>query len=524
MTALDTSAADPSGYYEPAVPEFVRLAASHQLVPVWREVLADLQTPLAVYDRIRPTPGATFLLESVEQGERWGRYSFIGLNPILAVTARRGEVTVEGPAPAAVFDAATSGDALKTIEALVDGLSVPQLSGLPPLFAGLVGYVGWEVASTIEPTVPSTGDDDLGLDDVRLVVPGLLIAFDHLRQRLLVVTNVLIGSGDDEAVLTDKWNEAVAASESIIDMLAVPVRARSVAPPQAVAVDHVDANMPREDYLAAVERCQEYIRAGDAFQVVPSHRFSLDTQVDPFTVYRVLRVINPSPYMYVFDWDDLQIVGSSPEALVTVSDGTASIWPIAGSRPRSADAQVDNEFEMSLLADDKERAEHVMLVDLARNDVGRVCELGSVRVSDFMQVVRYSHIMHLRSTVSGRLRDGVGPVDVLRAAFPAGTLSGAPKVRAMQIIDELEPTRRGVYGGGLGYIDLTGGMDLCIGIRTLVFTGGRAYVQAGAGIVADSVAASEFEETQNKAMALLAAVRAAELMAADRPVDAAASD
>jgi anthranilate synthase component 1 len=486
-------------------------------VPVWREVLADLQTPLAVYDLIRDTPGATFLLESVEHGERWGRYSFIGLDPIITLTARAGGVAVEGPAPAAVFDAAATGDALATLEALVESLSVPQLAGLPPLFAGLVGYVGWGVGSAIEPTVPSTGVDDLGLDDVRLVVPGLLVAFDHLRQRLLVVTNVLIGGDDDPTVLTDKWDEAVAASEKLIAALGSPVQARPVAPPQALAVDDADANMPREAYLAVVERCKEYIRAGDAFQVVPSHRFSLDTQVDPFTVYRVLRVINPSPYMYVFDWDDLQIVGSSPEALVTVSDGTAAIWPIAGSRPRSDDAQADHEHEMSLIADDKERAEHVMLVDLARNDLGRVCELGSVRVSDFMLVVRYSHIMHLRSIVSGRLREGVGPVDVLRATFPAGTLSGAPKVRAMQIIDELEPTRRGVYGGGLGYIDLTGGMDLCIGIRTLVFTGGRAHVQAGAGIVADSVAESEYEETQNKAIALLAAVRAAELMAAETP-------
>jgi anthranilate synthase component 1 len=272
--------------------------------------------------------------------------------------------------------------------------------------------------------------------------------------------------------------------------------------------------MAPEDYRAAVERCKEHIAAGDCFQVVPSQRFSLDTDVDPFAVYRVLRVINPSPYMYLFEWEDLRIVGSSPEALVTLRGGAAQIWPIAGSRPRGADDEEDAAFEADLRADEKERAEHVMLVDLARNDLGRVCDLGSVRVADLMSVVRYSHIMHLESRVEGRVRDGVGPVDVLRATFPAGTLSGAPKVRAMEIIDDVEPTRRGIYGGGIGYVDLAGNMDLCIAIRTLVFSGGAAHIQAGAGVVADSIPQRELEETRNKAMALLAAVRAAEALVA----------
>ena len=516
MTTLSPAASvSPEDAYQPAPEEFVDLARRHGLVPVWREVLADLQTPLAVYDRVRNLAGVTFLLESVEHGERWGRYSFIGVDPILSVTAHQGSVTVRGPAPDAAAEAAAAGDPLATIQAVVAGLEVPELAGLPPLYAGLVGYVGWEVVTAIEPTVPSTGADDLGIDDVRLVVPGRLIAFDHLRQRLLVVTNVLTdeaGTAVADAELHRRWHQAVAASESLIARLGEPVRSQPVAPPTATRVDDADANMAPADYLAAVARCKDHIAAGDAFQIVPSQRFSLDTTVDPLTAYRVLRVINPSPYMYLFEWDDLQIVGSSPEALVTVSDRVASIWPIAGSRPRHDDPSIDAEYETSLLADEKELAEHVMLVDLARNDLGRVCELGTVRVADFMSVVRYSHIMHLRSTVSGRLRLGIGPVDVLRATFPAGTLSGAPKVRAMQIIDDIEPTRRGIYGGGLGHIDFTGDMDLCIGIRTLVFTGGRAHVQAGAGVVADSVPETEFVESQNQAMALLAAVRAAEAM------------
>jgi anthranilate synthase component I len=503
-----------AGLYRPDRDTFLALARDHAVVPVWREVLADLQTPLAVYDRLRRPPAGpasvsapaapTFLLESVEHGERWGRYSFIGLSPFLRMTARRGRVELEGAAPEDACRAAETGDPLATLEVLVRGLRAPQLPGLPPLFCGAVGYIGYDTVRFVE-RIPDTGRDDLGMDDVRLMFPGQLVAFDHLRQRLLVVSNVVVGphAGAD-------YEAAVAASEQLVTRLGAPVQAAPVAPPQATVVTDATANMAKEDYLAAVAQAQEHIRAGDIFQVVPSQRFSLQTRVDPFTVHRVLRVINPSPYMYLFDWGDLQVVGSSPEALVTVQGGQASIWPIAGSRPRGADEEADRALEASLLADEKERAEHVMLVDLARNDLGRVCQHGTVRVGEFMGIVRYSHVMHLRSTVSGTVRPGVGPVDVIRAAFPAGTLSGAPKVRAMEIIDELEPTRRGLFGGGIGYVDLAGNLDLCIAIRTLVFRDGVAHIQAGAGVVADSVPEREFEETQHKAMALLAAVRAAE--------------
>jgi anthranilate synthase component I len=507
-----------TGLHQPAPEAFRELAADHPIVPVWREVLADLLTPLGVYDRLRDAEGPTFLLESVEHGERWGRYSFIGMDPLLTLTARDGAVRLEGPGTAALPEvarsAADSGDPLATLDAVTTALRTPQLEGLPPLFAGMVGYVGYDVVRFVE-RIPATGLDDLGTDDVRLVLPGTLVAFDHLRQRLAIISNVLVGDDPDAARA-----EALRRADALVVRLATPPSAPPAAPPRAVRVTDAEANMAPEDYERAVERAKEHIAAGDCFQVVPSQRFSLATDVDPFAVYRVLRVINPSPYMYLFDWGDLQVVGSSPEALVTLRGGIAQIWPIAGSRPRAAEESEDAALEADLRADEKERAEHVMLVDLARNDLGRVCELGTVQVAELMNVVRYSHVMHLESRVEGRVREGVTPVDVLRATFPAGTLTGAPKVRAMEVIDDLEPTRRGVYGGGIGYLDLAGNMDLCIAIRTLVLTGGRAHVQAGAGVVADSVPQRELEETRNKAMALLAAVRAAEALEAQGPTPA----
>ncbi|MGI9016032.1 MAG: anthranilate synthase component I [Euzebya sp.] len=489
-------------HHSPDAATFVALASRHVVVPVIREVLADVSTPVSVYGRLRG-PGS-FLLESVEHGERWGRYSFIGLSPLIQIRAARGEIDVVGPVDDGVLAAAATGDPLRTAQALIDWLTVPDLPGLPPLFAGLVGYLGWDVVRFIE-SLPCHAVDDLGLDDVRLMLPGQVVAFDHLRQRLIVVTNTLPDGNPESA-----YQAAVEATEALVASLAEPVTAPVIAPPQATRVERAPSNMSAQQYVDAVSAAQEYIRAGDVFQVVPSQRFALDTTVDPLAVHRVLRVINPSPYMYLFDYGDLQIVGSSPEALVTVKEGVAQIWPIAGSQPRGATDEEDLALEQRLLADDKERAEHVMLVDLARNDLGRISEVGSVVVDDFMSVVRYSHIMHLISRVSGRVRDGMSPIDVIRATFPAGTLSGAPKVRAMEIIEELEPTRRGIYGGGIGYIDLAGNVDLCIAIRTLVFCQGRAFVQAGAGVVADSVPAIEYEESRNKAMALLSAVRAAE--------------
>lgn len=513
--------------YRPDRAAFREQAASRPLVPVWREVLADLHTPAGVYDRVRDLPGATFLLESVEQGEKWGRHSFVGCDPLLEIRGRAGDVRLSGPAPAAARRAAADGDPLATVQAVLEAMAIPTRAlgaagepgadadpaPLPPLFAGLVGYVGYDLVRLVEPRVPDTGADDLGLDDLRLVLPRQLVAFDHLRQTLTVVVNVP-PSADADA----DYDAACAAAEALVARLAEPPRAASAPPPAPEPVADAASTVSREGYLDVVERAKAHIAAGECYQVVPSQRFTLETAADPFAVYRVLRRLNPSPYLFCIEWDDAQLVGSSPEALVTLRERTAHIWPIAGSRPRGAGDDADAALEAELRADPKESAEHVMLVDLARNDLGRVCELGTVRVEDLMTVVRYSHVMHLESRVAGRVREGVDAVDLLRATFPAGTLTGAPKVRAMEVIDELEPTRRGPYGGGVGYFDLGGDMDLCIAIRTLVFARGRAHVQAGGGVVADSEPAAELEETRNKAMALLSAVRAAErLTAAEWP-------
>ncbi len=492
-------------------------AQAHPIVPVWREVLADLHTPVGVYDRVRDLPGATFLLESVEQGERWGRYSFVGCDPLLEVRGRAGDVRVSGAVPAAARRAAAQGDPLATIDALLSALATPTPPGLPPLFAGLVGYLGYDLVRLIEPRVPDTGVDDQGFDDLRLVLPRQLIAFDHRTQSLRVVVNTQ-PSADPDA----DHDAAVAAVEALVARLAEPPRAASAPPPVAEPVDDATSTFTAQEYLEVVEEAKEHIAAGECFQIVPSQRFTLETQADPFAVYRVLRRVNPSPYLYCIEWDDLQLVGSSPEALVTLRDRRAHIWPIAGSRPRGADAAADAAHEADLRASEKEVAEHVMLVDLARNDLGRVCELGTVTVEELMTVVRYSHVMHLESRVAGTVRPELSAVDLLRATFPAGTLTGAPKVRAMELIDALERTRRGPYGGGVGYFDLAGDMDLAIAIRTLVFAGGRAAVQAGGGVVADSDPQEELEETRTKARALLSAVRAAERLTAADPAAAGA--
>ncbi len=486
---------------------FIRLATEHGVVPVWREVLADLETPLSVYAKLSGD-GPSFLLESAEHGERWGRYSFVGFDPFLTLLGRRGEVSWIGTPPVEVEGATGPLDALARA---TEAFRAPTLLELP-LHGGAVGYLGYDVIREVE-DIPDTGVDDLGLADVQLLFPRHVVALDHLRQVLTVVTNVVVSDSADPEELGARYDAAVAACDTVIDRLST---ARTplppVAPPQRGAMDPAPSNLAPGEYQAMVEQVKEHIRAGDTFQTVISQRFALDTEVTAFELYRVLRVINPSPYLYLLDTGDAQIVGSSPEALVQVQDRRVETWPIAGTRPRGATPEEDRRYEQELVADAKERAEHIMLVDLARNDLGRVCDVGSVQVDGMLHVERYSHVMHLVSSVTGTVRDGLGPVDVLRAVFPAGTVSGAPKVRAMEIIDDLEPTRRGPYAGAVGYVDFAGNLDTCITIRTVILKDGTAYVQAGAGIVADSKPDAEEEETRNKAGAVLAAIRAAEAL------------
>ncbi len=484
---------------------FVALARTHGVVPVWREVLADLETPLSVYAKLSGQ-GPSFLLESAEHGERWGRYSFVGFDPFLTLRGRDGAVIWDGEPP---DEAAAATGPLDALARATEALHAPPLLDLP-LHGGAVGYLGYDAVREVE-DIPATGQDDLGLPDVHLLFPRHVVALDHLRQVLTVVTNVVVSDSADADELGTRYEAALAACDQVIERLsATRSPLPPAAPPQRRAAEDAPSNLAPGAYQRMVEQVKEHVRAGDTFQTVISQRFAVPTPVTAFELYRVLRVINPSPYLYLLDTGQAQIVGSSPEALVQVHDRQVETWPIAGTRPRGATPEEDRRYEQELVADAKERAEHVMLVDLARNDLGRVCDTGSVQVEGMLHVERYSHVMHLVSSVTGQVRDGLGPVDVLRAVFPAGTVSGAPKVRAMEIIDDLEPTRRGPYAGAVGYVDFSGNLDTCITIRTVVLKDGVAYVQAGAGIVADSRPDAEEEETRNKAGAVLAAIRAAE--------------
>ena len=492
----------------PTRDDFVRHATSHGVVPVWREVLADLETPLAVHAKLAGD-GPSFLLESAEHGERWGRYSFVGFDPLLVLEGRDGEVVWHGTPPRAAAQARGPLDALAAATA---AFHAPALLDVP-LHGGAVGAVGFDAVREVE-AIPATGEDDLGMPEVHLMFPRHVVALDHLRQVLTVVTNVVTDDTDDAAELERRFDEAVAATDRVVDRLATaPPAPRPVAPPAAdIGPADARSNLAAGEFEAMVERVKEYVRAGDTFQTVLSQRFAVDTDVTALDLYRVLRVINPSPYLFLLDLGDAQVVGSSPEALVKVQGRHVETWPIAGTRPRGDTPEADKAYERELVDNAKERAEHVMLVDLARNDVGKVCETGTVAVDGMLHVERYSHVMHLVSEVTGVLREDLGPVDVLKAVFPAGTVSGAPKVRAMEIIDELEPTRRGLYAGAVGYVDFAGNLDTCITIRTVMLKQGTAYVQAGAGIVADSSPQAEEQETRSKAGALLAAIRAAEAL------------
>ncbi|HEV2074878.1 MAG TPA: anthranilate synthase component I [Thermoleophilaceae bacterium] len=479
----------------PSLEEVRELARGHTLVPLRHTFIDDCETPVSAYLKLRGA-GPSFLLESAEQGRRFGRWSFLGVQPRRVMRLRGGELEVDGerrPLP--------DRDPFAAVAEELARYRLAPLPGLPPFSGGAVGLFGYDLARLAEPAVGEAAPDDLELPDLALMVSDVLLAFDHLRHEVTVLANVFV-EGDLEV----RYAEAAAAIADVRERLAAPVprtRAGRREPPR------FESNLGPDGYAGAVDRIREYIRAGDCYQVVPSQRWSADAPVEAFSIYRGLRTVNPSPYMYFLDFEDFQVAGASPESLVKVTGRRAEQRPIAGTRPRGGTAQEDLELGRELLADDKERAEHVMLVDLGRNDLGRVCEYGSVRVDELMAVETYSHVMHIVSSVSGTLREEVSPIDALRAALPAGTLSGAPKIRAMQIIDELEPVRRGPYGGAVGYLSYSGDLDTCIFIRSAVVKDGRVHVQAGGGIVADSEAGYEVRETEAKAGAVLGAVEVA---------------
>ena len=506
--------------FRPDLAEFAALAKEHAVVPVWCEVVADTLTPVACFANVVGEEDG-FLFESVEGGERWGRYSFVGRRPLATLTARGRTVEATGR----LGLGRTDDGILAAVEALVARFQSPTLAGLPPLHGGLVGYLGYDVVREVE-RLPHPPPDDLGQPDAALVVIGQFCAFDHWRQRIVLVDNVVVPEAPDGVVDNEAVGRAYEdACTRLVELAGDCARSGRVsesgqmvaAPPPGLEQAEATRTMTSHEYRAAIGAAKEHIAAGDIFQVVLSQRYDLALEADPFDVYRALRLLNPSPYLYFLRFPELTVVGASPEPMVRLRDGVVISRPIAGSRPRGENEQHDRLLEGELAEDPKERAEHIMLVDLARNDVGRVVRFGTEKVDELMTIERYSHIMHITSQVSGQLAEGKGPIDVLRATLPAGTLSGAPKVRAMEIIDALEPTKRGVYGGVVGYIDFSGNLDTAIAIRTMVVTAdGRASVQAGAGIVADSDPEREDEECAHKAGALLVAVTAARRMGAAR--------
>jgi anthranilate synthase component 1 len=485
---------------QPDFKTFSELAKQEgNLVPVYDTFTADLLTPVGAYLRLARNSRYACLLESVEGGEKIARYTFVGADPVEIFRYAHGSCIVEGKKRASK----SSEKPLEFLRARLQRYRPVRVPGLPPLVAGAIGYFAYDMVRLFE-RLPDRTKNDLGVDDALLMFYLGLVVFDHVRHRVFVVRNVFT---DDPGSLRAKYDAVVREIAATRKRLAgALVSSRSIAKRKAL---QVGSNMTRQDYVDAVSKSKEYIRAGDIFQVVLSQRFSARISAEPFEIYRALRVLNPSPYMYFLKLGDISIIGSSPEMLVKVQNREAFYRPIAGTRPRGANEHEDQRLAAELAADPKERAEHIMLVDLGRNDLGRVSEYGSVKVERMEFVEHYSHVMHLVSTLRSKLRPDVDAIETLAACFPAGTVSGAPKVRAMEIIDELEPTRRGIYAGAILYMDFSGNLDSCIAIRTMLVKKGVAYVQAGAGLVADSVPEREYDETVNKARALIAALEVA---------------
>jgi anthranilate synthase component 1 len=487
----------------PSFEAFSELAEGARIIPVRAEFLFDSETAVTAYHKLARPPFG-FLLESVVGGEKWARYTFLGTEPSGAWKLEGGEVFWWSPDGG--WTKVDVPDPLADLDRRLRERNCAEVPGLPRFWGGAVGYFGYDVVRQIE-RLPELAQDDLHLPDALLLFTDLVLAIDNLRGSAMAIRGVAVEPGLSEEELRKRYEDAGASIERLVERL----RTESAPPPlllrsEPAADPPFRSTVTREEYEDGVRRIREYILAGDAFQVVLSQRLGIDLEGSPFDLYRAIRSLNPSPYLYFIEADGVTLVGSSPEVLVRMEDGVVTVRPIAGTRKRGKNAEEDRALEADLLADEKEKAEHRMLVDLGRNDVGRISTYGSVTVPDLMVVERYSHVMHLCSQVEGRVRPELSAVDVLRACFPAGTVSGAPKIRAMEIIEEIEPTRRGPYAGAVGYLGYGGhSMDTAIAIRTVLSTGGKAYVQAGAGIVADSDPSSEYEETLNKARALLRA-------------------
>lgn len=493
--------------YHPDLKEFLKLTKKGNVIPVYKEINADLDTPVSAFLKIRKDEYA-FLLESVEGQEKIARFSFIGTKPSLVIKTRGRDIRVSRPQDRTTVCYETKTDPLAEIKKMMQGFKPVSIKGLPRFCGGLVGYLSYDTVRFFE-IIPDKNSDELNLHDTVFMLADTLLVFDHVKHTIKIVSNIILPQGKRSIGPKEKtgiYNRALRRINDIHKELSRPLSARDIEYGSSVSGVKVTSNYTPAEFMAMVNKAKRYIRRGDIIQVVPSQRFKARMNKEPFGVYRSLRSLNPSPYMFFLKLGDLHLIGSSPEILVRCEDGLVVTRPIAGTRPRGKTESEDGLLEKELLANEKERAEHTMLVDLGRNDLGRVCRPGTVRVSEFMKVERYSHVMHLVSEVSGRLDTKYDAYDVLRATFPAGTVSGSPKIRAMEIIDELENTRRGPYAGSVGYFSFSHNMDMCITIRTIVAKGKTAYIQAGGGVVADSKPFKEYQESCNKARALIEAM------------------
>ena len=486
--------------YYPDKEEFMKLSKKGNLIPVYAEILADFETPLSAFAKIDKSE-YSFLLESIEGGEKIARYSFLGSSPSLVFSSKGNKITLSEPGKKKDF---TVKDPIEELKKLLAGYKFVNVKGLPRFSGGLVGFLGYDMVRFME-KLPDENADDLKIPDSVFMLTDTLLIFDHALHKIKVVSNAHVKGSPEKC-----YEEAVRKIDNLVKLLKSPVPERKqTTSGKKPGPLELESNFTKKKFEDAVKAAKVYIKKGDIIQMVPSQRFSAPIESEPFDIYRALRSINPSPYMYYLKLGPISLVGSSPEIMVRCEDGTVEVRPIAGTRPRGATEAEDERLMKDLLADPKERAEHIMLVDLGRNDIGRVCNYKTIKVSELMTVEKYSHVMHIVTDVSGKLTKGKDAFDVIRATFPAGTVTGAPKVRAMEIIDELENVRRGTYAGGVGYFSFSGNLDFCITIRTILIKGRRAYIQAGAGIVADSDPAKEYQETVNKAKALVRAIEVA---------------